>query len=168
VANILLILVTDAVLNNGTVVREVQPLNILLILVTDAVLNNGTVVREGQLLNILLILVTAAVLKSGTLVIDLQPLNILLILVILVRTLKDTFFNETKFANELDKLVNNPILTPVKLTKFLQKAKEAVALPRVKPVKLGQDKTISNIGEESGNVDPVNAYFWLKFTLVIS
>jgi hypothetical protein len=120
-----------------------------------------------QPLNILVILVTAPVLNSGTVISDLQPLNIPLILVILVRSLKDTFFNETKFANELDKSVNNPILTPLKLTKFLQKAEEAVALPRVKPVKLGQDKTISNIGDESGNVDPACAYFWLKFTLVI-
>jgi hypothetical protein len=130
-------------------------------------LNNGTLVIDLQALNILLIVVTAAVLNNGTLVREVQPLNIPLVLVILVRSLKDTFFNETKFANELDKLVNNPILTPLKLTKFLQKAKEAIMLPRVKPVKFGQDNIISNIGDESGNVDPACAYFWLKFTLVI-
>ena len=38
----------------------------LFILVTAAVLNSGTVVKDGQLLNILPILVTAAVLNSGT------------------------------------------------------------------------------------------------------
>ncbi len=45
----LAILVTAAVLNSGTVVKDWQPLNILLILVTVAVLNNGTVVNVVQL-----------------------------------------------------------------------------------------------------------------------
>ena len=39
-------LVTAAVLNNGTVVSEKQPGNILLMFVTAAVSNNGTVARE--------------------------------------------------------------------------------------------------------------------------
>jgi hypothetical protein len=138
------------VLNNGTVMREEQKLNMLTIVVTDAVLNNGTVLRDLQLTNILVILVTLPVSDNDTLIRLEQPLNALVILVTLVVPLRDIFFNEVKLANELDKLVNNPILTPVKLTKFLQKAKEAVALPRVKPVKLGQDITISNIGELSG------------------
>ena len=38
--------VTAAVLNSGTVVRDLQPLNIKFMLVTAAVLNSGTVVRE--------------------------------------------------------------------------------------------------------------------------
>jgi hypothetical protein len=38
--------VADAVLNNGTVVNDAQVLNILLILVTAAVLNKGTVFKE--------------------------------------------------------------------------------------------------------------------------
>ena len=41
-------LVTDAVLNSGTAVSEVQLLNILVIVVTAAVLNRGTEVSELQ------------------------------------------------------------------------------------------------------------------------
>ena len=41
-------LVTDAVLNNGTVCNEEQPLNILVMFVTEAVLNNGTDCNEPQ------------------------------------------------------------------------------------------------------------------------
>jgi hypothetical protein len=159
--------VTFTVLNNGTVVREVQLTNIPVISVTILVSNNGTLVREEQKLNMFTIVVTAAVLNNDTLIRLEQPLNALVILVTLVVPLRDIFFNEVKLANELVKSVNNPILTPVKLTKFLQKTEATVALPRVKPVKLGQDKTISNIGDESGNIDPACAYFWLKFTLVI-
>ena len=40
------IVVTAAVLNSGTLLRERQLKNILLILATDAVLNSGTVSRE--------------------------------------------------------------------------------------------------------------------------
>lgn len=43
------ILLTDAVLNNGTVVSEAQLTNISPMSVTDAVSNNGTAVRERQL-----------------------------------------------------------------------------------------------------------------------
>ena len=64
--NILFIVVTELVLNNGTEVSDEQLLNILLILVTEIVLNNGTEVSDEQLLNILLILVTEIVLNNGT------------------------------------------------------------------------------------------------------
>ena len=37
---------TAEVFSDGTVVREVQPMNMLVMLVTEAVLNNGTLVRE--------------------------------------------------------------------------------------------------------------------------
>jgi hypothetical protein len=40
------IVVTRAVLNNGTDVSEKQPLNMLVIAFTEAVLNRGTVVSE--------------------------------------------------------------------------------------------------------------------------
>ena len=40
--------VTDAVLNNGTLVREGQLLNMPAIVVAAAVLNKGTVTRFGQ------------------------------------------------------------------------------------------------------------------------
>ena len=42
------ILVTAAVLSNGTAVKEKQKLNILFILVTAAVFNNGMLVRDKQ------------------------------------------------------------------------------------------------------------------------
>ena len=40
--------VTDAVFNNGMVVREVQLINMLSMFVTDTVFNNGMVISERQ------------------------------------------------------------------------------------------------------------------------
>ncbi len=61
----LLMFVTDAVLNSGTVTRDEQPLNMKLMSVTAAVLNNGAEVIAERL-SILLMYVTAAVLNNGT------------------------------------------------------------------------------------------------------
>jgi hypothetical protein len=63
-------------INNGTLVRERQPLNMEVICVTAAVLNNGTVVRVVQVLTKFCMFVTEAVLNNGTLVRDVQALNI--------------------------------------------------------------------------------------------
>jgi hypothetical protein len=61
-------LVPSAVLNKGTVSREVQPLNIPLKPVPDTftVLNKGTSLRDLQLSNMELTVVAFAVLNKGT------------------------------------------------------------------------------------------------------
>ena len=74
--NILLAFVTAAMLNSGTVTRDAHPLNMVTIVCTDAVLNNGTVARDVQLINILLMFTTDAVLNNATVVKAVQPLNI--------------------------------------------------------------------------------------------
>jgi len=68
----LVVLVPAPEINNGTVIRLVQPLNMLPMFVTSGVLNKGTVIRDGQFRNIRNMVVTIDVLKNGTVVRDEQ------------------------------------------------------------------------------------------------
>jgi hypothetical protein len=83
----LVMVVTAAVLNSGTLWSDAQPLNMLAMVVTAAVLNSGTLWSDEQPLNMLAMVVTAAVLNSGTLCNSRQPLNIFAIVVVLCETI---------------------------------------------------------------------------------
>jgi len=106
---ILLMFVTKAVLNSGTEVSEEQLLSMACMFVTKAVLNNGTEVSEEQLPNMLFMSVTEAVLNNGTEVSEEHVENIRLVLVTVVIEFAITTFCKTEqFLNKPLKLVIVP------------------------------------------------------------
>ena len=106
---ILLMFVTEAVLNSGTEVSEEQLLSMPCMFVTRAVLNSGTEVSEEQLPNMLFMSVTEAVSKSGTEVSEEHVVNIRLVLVtVVIEPAITTFCKTEQFLNKLLKLVIAP------------------------------------------------------------
>ena len=133
--------VTAAVLNNGTVVKDLHSRNISAMFVTAAVLSNGTTVKDRQPLKMLCMFVTAAVLNNGTVTREAQSLNMLLMFVTDAVLGKLNDCNFLKPLNKFDKFVTLPIERTAARSHI---ANLTLLPPRVMLVKLGLPTSMSN------------------------